>query len=152
MENIGKTKDRHQAAHITFWCTAGVEDTIKRIAADQKKTKSEVLRQLVDAGLMATGYRQDEDYLTKLIQEAVTTAMKPQVERLAAISAKAAQISGAAFFMDIFASRLMLPPTEQQLVEEATAQARKLGIEYLKLKDRDVDAFLSEGVAKVSVN
>lgn len=146
-EKDGK-KDRHRAAYIPFRCSPEIERTIEQIAAEQKRSKSEVLRQLVEAGLVATGYKQDEDHLAELIQTAVTTVMKPQVERLAAISAKATQISGAAFFMGIFASRLMLPPSEQQLVEEAAAQARKLGIEYLKLKDRDVDAFLAEGVRK----
>lgn len=142
-------KDRHQAAHITFRCSPEIEASITKIAIDQKKAKSEVLRQLVEAGLVATGYKEDTDHLAELIQTAVQTAMKPQVERLAAISAKATQISGAAFFMNIFSSRLMLPPTEQQLVEEAAARARKLGIEYLKLKDRDVDAFLEEGTQKI---
>lgn len=152
MKERSKIKDRHQAAYIPFRCSPETEKTIGQIAAEQKRSKSEVLRQLVEAGLVATGYKQDEDHLAELIQTAVTTAMKPQVERLAAISAKATQISGAAFFMGIFSSRLMLPPSEQQLVEEAAAQARKLGIEYLKLKDRDVDAFISEGVEKVSEN
>lgn len=142
-------KDRHQAAHIAFWCPVDTEATIAKIAAEQRKTKSEVIRQLVDAGMVATGYKQDEEHLEQMIQSAVQAAFRPQVERLAAISAKAAQISGAAFFMNVFMGRLALPPSEQQVVEEAAAQARKLGIEYLKLsKERDVDAFIREGVQK----
>lgn len=85
--------DRHQTAHIVFRCTPEVEAAIKKIAADQRKPKSEVLRQLVDAGLVTTGYKQDEEYLKKQIQDVVAATMKPQVERLAAISAKAAQIA-----------------------------------------------------------
>lgn len=143
------TTDKHTAAYIPYRCPQSTYETIEQISVAQKKTKVQVVRELVDAGLVATGYKQDEDHLAELIQTAVTTVMKPQVERLAAISAKATQISGAAFFMGIFASRLMLPPSEQQMVEEAAAQARKLGIEYLKLKDRDVDAFVENGVGKI---
>ncbi len=149
MKGEDMKKDRHQAAHIVFRCSQTVEDTISKIAAEKKLPKSEVLRQVVDAGLVATGYKQDEDHLEKLIQAAVQTAFKPSVERLAAISAKAAQISGAAFFMNVYMGQLMLPASDKELVKEVVADARKLGIEYLKLKDQDVDAFLKQGTEKV---
>lgn len=99
---------------------------------------------------MATGYKQDEEYLTKQIQETVKAAFQPSVERLAAISAKAAQISGAAFFMGIYTSRLLMPPGEQDLIDQAATQARKLGIDYLKLKDKDVDTFMEGGVKRIT--
>ena len=143
-------KDRHQASPIVFRCSSETWEAIGKIAIEQKKPKSEVLRQLVDAGLVATGYKQDEEYLDKKIREAVTAVLKPSVERLAAISAKAAQIAGATFFMNIYMGQLMLPDMEKQLVQDVAANARKLGIEYLKLKDQDVDAFISNGVEKVS--
>lgn len=144
-------KDRHQGAHIVFRCAPDIKDSIMKIATDQKKTQSEVLRQLVEAGLVATGYKQEEGYLEKLVGEAVTSSMKPHIERLASISAKAAQISGAAFFMNVYMGQLMVPSSEKQMVMDAAADARKLGIEYLKLtKDRDIDAFISEGVEKVT--
>lgn len=142
-------KYQHKAAYISFRCPPEIEDTISRIAAEQRKTKSEVLRQLVDAGLVATGYRQDDEYLDKKIREAVAAELKPSVERLASISAKAAQISGAAFFMSVYMGQLVLPASEQDLVREVAADARKLGIEYLKLKDRDVDDFIATGVKKI---
>lgn len=143
------SKDRHQASPIVFRCPAETWEAIGKIAIEQKKPKSEILRQLVDAGLVASGYKRDEEYLKKEIQEVVSSVIKPHVDRLAAISAKAAQISGATFFMDVYMGQLMLPDSEKQLVRDVAADARKLGIEYLKLKDRDVDAFISDGVEKV---
>lgn len=147
-----KTTDKHKAAYIPFRCSPSTYETISEIAKAGKTTTVQVVRDLVEQGLVAAGYKQDEEHLEKLIQAAVKTAMKPQVERLAAISAKATQIAGAAFFMAVYMAKLILPPVEQQLVDEAAAQARKLGIEYLKLKDRDVDAFLQGGVEKMSDN
>ncbi len=142
--------ERHQDVYIPFRCSTQLGEKIAKIAADQRKSKSEILRQLVEAGLVATGYKQDEEYMAKQIQEAVKTALQPSVERLASISAKAAQISGASFFMGVFASRLILPPGEQDLIDQAAAQARKLGIEYLKLKDRDIDSFIADGAEKMT--
>lgn len=145
-----KTTDKHTAAYIPYRCSQSTYEAIEKIAVAQRKTRVQVVRELVEAGLVATGYKQDEEYLAKLIQESLKAVLQPSVERLAAISAKATQISSAAFFMDIFVSRLMLPHGEQDLIDQAAADARKLGIEYLKLKDRDVDSFIADGAGKMT--
>lgn len=147
-----KTTDKHTAAYIPYRCAQSTYEAIEKISVSQSKTRVQVVRELVEAGLVATGYKQDEDHLEKLIQAAVQTAFKPSVERLAAISAKAAQISGAAFFMNVYMGQLMLPATDKELVKEVVADARKLGIEYLKLKDQDVDTFIKQGAEKVMDN
>lgn len=145
-----KTTDKHTAAYIPFRCSQSTYEAIEKISVAQRKARVQVVRELVEAGLVATGYKQDEEYQTMLIQDAVKASLQPSVERLAAISAKATQISSAAFFMNIFTSRLMLPTGEQDLIDQAAAEARKLGIEYLKLKDHDVDAFIADGAKKMT--
>lgn len=75
--------------------------------------------------------------------------MQPQIERLAAISAKAAHISSAAFFMGVYSATRGCSPAEQRQIEEVAGSARELGIQYLKLKDRDIDAFIQNGVKTI---
>ncbi len=104
------------------------------------------MRDLVDKGLIASSQKADDDYLEGIVRRTVQESLKPHVERLAAISAKATQISGAAFFMGMYAALLRRSPAEQQEIQDAAGQARELGIQYLKLKDRDIDAFIQEGV------
>lgn len=134
-----------KSAYRPIRCSRELDGTLGRLATQQHISKSEVLRDLVDKGLTATGTKVKEGEFYRMIQEAVHEAMKPQVERLAAISAKAAHISGAAFFMSIFAATQGQSPAEQRRIEEGGGTARELGIQYLKLKDRNVDAFLKEG-------
>ncbi len=141
--------DRHQAPYVPFRCSKKTSDLISQIAKEQHRPKSEVLRDLVDKGLTATGAKVEEGELYRLIQQAVKETIQPQVERLAAISAKATHISGAAFFMSIFAATRDGSPAEQRRIEEAAGSARELGIQYLKLKDRDIDAFLKEGAKRI---
>ena len=143
------TDDKHRAAYMPFRCDQNTYDTIVKISQESHKSQVQVLRELVEQGLVATGYKQDTDYLAQLIQGAVKTVLQPQVERLASISAKAAQIAGAAFFMNVYMGQLVLPPGDRQLVEEAAGQARKLGIEYLKLKSQDIDSFITSGTEKI---
>jgi len=139
-------EDRHRASYIPFRCSQETSELITQLAHQEHRPKSEVLRDLVDKGLVASGLKADEDYLNSLVRSTVQEVMKPHVERLAAISAKATQISGAGFFMGMYAAMLRRSPAEQQEIQDAAGQARELGIQYLKLKDRDIDAFIQEGV------
>lgn len=38
---------------------------------------------------------------------------------------------------------------EQAAIQEAVESARRLGIQYLKLKDRDIDQFIGEGAKQI---
>lgn len=138
-----------KSAYRPIRCSKELDETLGRLAAQQHITKSEVLRNLVDKGLTATGAKVEDGEFYQLIQQAVKETMQPQIERLAAISAKATHISGAAFFMSIFAATRDATPAEQREVEEAAGAARDLGIQYLKLKDQDIDAFLKSGAKRM---
>lgn len=141
--------DRHRAEYIPFRCSQEAGAMISQIAKEQHRPKSEILRELVDKGLTATGAKVEDSELYEMIRQAVRETMQPQVERLAAISAKAAHISGAAFFMAVYAASHGRSPAEQREIEEAAGTARMLGIQYLKLKDRDIDAFLQNGAKQI---
>ena len=141
--------DRHQAPYIPFRCSQETSILISQIAKEQHRPKSEVLRNLVEKGLTETGAKMEDSEIYALVQRAVKETLQPQIERLAAISAKATHISGAAFFMSIFAATQGRAPAEQRQIEEAAGTARELGIQYLKLKDRDIDAFLKEGAKRI---
>lgn len=142
-------KANEKSAYRPIRCSKELDETLGRLAAQQHITKSEVLRNLVDKGLTATSAKVEDGEFYQLIQQAVKEAVQPQIERLAAISAKATHISGAAFFMSIFAATRDATPAEQREVEEAAGAARDLGIQYLKMKDQDIDAFLKAGAKRM---
>lgn len=142
--------DKHRAEYIPFRCSKEMKQKIGALAAEQRLTKSEVLRDIVEKGLAVTGSNLDDDYLYGLIKRAVEEVTRPSVDRLAAISAKATQISSAAFFMSIYAATRDGSEAEQAEVREAAESARSLGIQYLKLRDRDIDDFIKEGVKQIS--
>ena len=51
--------------------------------------------------------------------------------------------------MAVYAASHGRSPAEQREIEEAAGTARMLGIQYLKLKDRDIDAFLQNGAKQI---
>lgn len=144
-------KDRHRGKYIPFRCSPEIEHMLSNIAAAEGKTKSEVLRMLVEKGLAAGGYLPGVKELDTVVQEAVAAVMQPAVERLAAISAKAAHIGAAAFFLALYTDRLLLPESSRTELDGIAARARRLGVEYLKLsKGSDLDDWLAQACQRMS--
>lgn len=129
-----------------FWVSLETDDTVRRIATAEGRSVSSVYRDLVDMGLVASGYRSGEKDLAAMVRTAVEETMKPHVERLAAISAKGVQISAASYFLQVYNGKQALPEWQHEDYDALAAQARKLGIEYLKLsRDKDLDTFVRQG-------
>ena len=141
--------ENQRSRYIPFRLDPETNDLLERYAANQKKTKSEAIRTLLDKGMKTEGYKVEDDRLYDMVKAAVIETSKPQVERLAAISAKATQISAAAYFLLVCALRMLLPEEASADLDELAAQARKLGIEYLKLRDKDIDTFIRSGIERM---
>ena len=144
-------KNRIKNAIVQFWAAPELDAAVRRIAEAQGRSLSSVYRELVEKGLVAGGYRSGGQDMAELVQIAVEQAMQPQIERLAAISAKAAQISAAAFFLEAYNGRQQVPEQMQEAYDELAAQARKLGVEYLKLsRDKSLDDFIARGQRRMN--
>ena len=150
MNDKKQNADRHKGDYIPFWLDTDSSEILTRIAISEKRSRSEIIRRYIDMGLKGSGYRPDDEHLQQIIKEAVYEILQPQINRLASISAKAANIDAASFFLLTYVGRLMLPPSDRRLVDEAAENARRLGIEYLKLrKDRSIDEFIRAGVEEL---
>lgn len=126
------------------------DEKIAKAAIAEHTTKSAIIRRYIEQGLKSDGYQLDDERLYEMIKKAVREEIKQPVERLAAISAKGTQIGAAAFFMGVYSSRVSLDATECGNVDNMAERARKLGIEYLKLKDDDIDRFIGRSGRKMS--
>lgn len=137
-------ENRVKNTSVQFWVSPEMDQTVRNIAAADGRSVSAVYRDLVEKGLVAGGYRSGSKDLSAMVQEAVQEALRPQVERLAAISAKGTQIGAAAFFLAMYNGKAATPDYLRQEFEDVAVQARKMGVEYLKLaKDKSIDEFLA---------
>lgn len=143
-------KNRIRSAPARFWVAEETDQAVRAIAAAEGKSCSSVYRDLISKGLVAGGYRTGAQDLAALVKTAVEETVKPQVERLAAISAKGTQVSAAAFFMSVYTGDILVPEHLRGQFDEAAVQARKLGIEYLKLpRDRSIEEFLKKAFSRM---
>lgn len=136
-----------------FFISRKTDDEVRKIAIAEGRSVSKVYRDLVEKGLVAGGYRSGGLDLAALVREAVREELRPQAERLAAISAKGTQISAASFFLAAFVGRQAIPEYQQEAYDAVAAQARKLGVEYLKLsRDKSLDDFLARGLGRMGTD
>ena len=136
------------AQYIPFRCSEEMAAAIGRIADSEGKTRSEVIRSLCEKGLVAGGYTSGVQEINATVKEALIEVLQPSVERLAAISAKAAHIAAAAFFMELYNNRQL--SEEPEVIDAVAAKARRLGVEYLKLKkDQDLDDWLAQAIGRI---
>ena len=136
-----------------FFISRKTDDEVRKIATAEGRSVSKVYRELVEKGLVAGGYRSGGQDLAALVREAVREELRPQAERLAAISAKGTQISAADFFLLSYIARQLLPEYQQEEYDAVAAQARKLGVEYLKLsRDKGLDDFIARGLGRMGTD
>lgn len=144
------TEDRHKGIYMPVRLAPETREIIDRIAEAEGKSRSEVVRSLIDKGLAAGGYLPGLRELDEVVRETMISVLQPSVTRLAAISAKAAHIGAAAFFMAMYAARLSAPSAQRDELDAVASKARRLGVEYLKLsKDRDLDEWLDAALRKM---
>ncbi|MEL7655189.1 MAG: hypothetical protein AAGU75_04690 [Bacillota bacterium] len=141
--------EKQRSKYVPFRLDLETNELLEKAATNQKKTKSEIIRMLLDKGMKTEGYKVEDDRLYGMVTAAVAEIMKPQVDRLANISAKATQISSAAYFLLVYLMRTLLPEGDREEADEVAAKARKLGIEYLKLRDKDIDTFVRSGIERI---
>ena len=144
------SEQRIRNAAVRLWVSPETDERVRRIADAEGKSVSSVYRDLIHKGLVAGGYQPGEKDMAALVKSAVEETMKSHTDRLAAISAKATQISAAAFFMSVYTGKLVLPEDIRADFDEAAALARKLGVEYLKLpRDKSLDEFIGRAMTRM---
>jgi hypothetical protein len=126
-------------------CDTETAALLERMAISEKTTRSEIIRRMLKKGAQATGFQEDDAQLQARVTASVREIIKPYIERLAAISAKSAQISGASFFLDAYVFSLLFPEDRQTQIIRAAVKAHRAGAEFAKLKgSRELNDFLQD--------
>lgn len=135
---------------VQFWIAPQTDETVRKIALAENRSVSSVYRELVEKGLVAAGYRAGDKDIASLVRSSVNEVLKPHVERLASICAKGVQIDAASYFLQVYNGKQALPDYRQDDYDEIATQARKLGIEYLKLpREKSIDEFIGRGLKRL---
>jgi hypothetical protein len=130
--------------NVTF-----TEDEYKHIEEVVKKrgiTASEYVREMYYEGKKNYALEESVDSVVEIIDERLRAILKPQIERLASISAKGAIMSATSTFLNAQALADFVPPNKQKDFLEVYEKARLKGVAYVKGKVSDSEVEVQEAI------
>lgn len=114
-------------------------EAINRYAEVKGYNFSEAVRQLCQKGLEIEVSSSNIDLVVEIIEERLRAILKPQIERLASISAKGAIMSATSTFLNAQALSDFVPPERRKDLVDVYEKARLKGVAYVKGRTTDVE-------------
>lgn len=107
-------------------------EIIEKIARREDKSFADTVRGLCDEAIKVQVSSENIDLVADIIEERLRSILKPQVERLASISAKGAIMSASSCFLNAQALADLVPQHKQKDVVDVYEKARLKGVAYVK--------------------
>lgn len=110
---------------------------ITEIAKNRGESIANVIREQIRKGLASDWIDENSDMIADIVRKQMDIAMKPHVERLAALSSKSGHMSATAAFLNVQALMDLVPVEKRKNVREMYESARKKAAQYMKTKADD---------------
>lgn len=148
LKNTKKVDDDHKQS-IRFEVKDMTE--LQKIAALRVTSVSEVVRDYVKKGLSIDSYKEDTDFIREIVREELKDVLEPQINRIVKMLMKIGKVSAGTMYSNLSLIQLINDQDEQEYYEMVSRSLR-LGVDYMKKKDIDVDTYLNniEAVSKDS--
>ena len=137
-----KVEERTQKRSVVF-STKQLEE-IEKLANHRNCFASDVIRDFVDKGLSVQGYKDDISFLSGIIRQEVKAEMGVQANRLAAMMYKIGVLAASNYFMNVQMMSDVINPSMQADFKDINAKARRVGMDYMNMKVKDVLTLLED--------
>ena len=127
-----KTQQQTKRINVTF--EVSDYEQIRNLAHKEGRTMSEIVREAAIDNLTVRINAENIDMITQIIREQLRDVLKPDIERLAALSAKTCVQSSTAAYLTAETISKFVPLQEQEEFRECYEKARKKGVEYTRRK------------------
>ena len=119
---------------ISVTLTEDEYNEVKRIAAKENRSMSEIGRMFITQGLNGTLTKDNLDELAPVIRAQVESVLSPKLERLISLTAKTCIQSGTAAYLSADAIFKFVPAVQREDVNVSYEEARKKAVGYMKGK------------------
>jgi len=116
-------------------------EEMQKIAVLRKVTVSDIVREYVEKGLKVDGYKEDTDFITGIIHQELKEILEPQINRIVKMLMKIGKVSAGTMYSNLSLIQL-INDEDQQAYFEMISRSLKLGVEYMKKKDVEIDVYL----------
>ena len=121
-------------------------EIIEKISRREGKAFADIVRGLCDEAIKIQVSKDNIDLVTDIIEERLRAILKPQVERLASISAKGAIMSATSTFLNAQALADFVPPEKRRDLVETYEKARLKGVAYVKGRATEGEQEVQEAI------
>lgn len=118
-------------------------EEIEKLAAIRGLTVSDIVREFVEKGLAVDGYKNDIDFITEIIHRELKEVLEPQINRIVKLLMKIGKASAGTMYSNLKLVQLVTDEDEQAYFKMVNKSLR-LGAEYMKKKDVEVDQYLGQ--------
>ncbi|PYG84891.1 hypothetical protein LY28_03512 [Ruminiclostridium sufflavum DSM 19573] len=122
---------------------------MEKLAAIRGLTVSDIVREFVEKGLAVDGYKNDIDFITEIIHRELKEVLEPQVNRIVKLLMKIGKASAGTMYSNLKLIQLVTDEDEQAYFEMVNKSLR-LGVEYMKKKDMELDSYLNNASGVLS--
>lgn len=119
-----------------------IED-MKKLAAIRGISVSDIVREFVEKGLAVDGYKSDIDFITEIIHKELKEVLEPQINRIVKMLMKIGKVSAGTMYSNLSLIQLISNEDQEDFYEMVNRSLR-LGVEYMKKKDVEIDQYLSQ--------
>lgn len=106
---------------------------------------SKYCRRLLEKGVSVEVYKEDIDFITKIIRNELENIIEPYGNRQIKMLMKIGKATGGTMFTNIKLLLSLINPDKLYTFKELLEGSMKLGVEYMKMKDFEVDRCLMDG-------
>ena len=140
-------KPKPRTRRVTFHLTTDMVTTLEKQAAATNQTISEVIRKAIDKYMDVDQYKDDTEFIADIVQPIIKDEIGKQANRLAAMLFKIGIITAGNYFLAVRTLSDMITPSLYEDFKDINANARKLGIDYMKQSGVGVVEFLEDDEA-----
>ncbi len=116
---------------------------MEKLAAVRSISVSDIVREFVEKGLAVDGYKSDIDFITEIIHKELKEVLEPQINRIVKMLMKIGKVSAGTMYSNLSLIQL-ISDEDQEAFYEMINRSLRLGVEYMKKKDVEVDQYLSQ--------
>ena len=136
-----KTNSEEHKRSVRFKAKS-IED-MEKLAAVRSISVSDIVREFVEKGLAVDGYKSDIDFITEIIHKELKEVLEPQINRIVKMLMKIGKVSAGTMYSNLSLIQL-ISDEDQEAFYEMINRSLRLGVEYMKKKDVEVDQYLSQ--------
>ncbi len=111
-------------------------------AQQENSDFSKYCRRLLEKGVSVEAYKEDIDFITKIIRNELENIIEPYGNRQIKMLMKIGKATGGTMFTNIKLLLSLINPNKLYTFKELLENSMKLGVEYMKVKDFEVDQYI----------